>query len=56
MAFTLDKEQKLKAAGLIEFFDEDQTPWRELAKKSYPFVQGNFPPIPRSATMMLRRS
>ena len=34
MALTLDKEQKLKAAELIDFFNEDATVWRELAQKS----------------------
>jgi hypothetical protein len=39
----LDKEQKLKAAELIDFFNEDATVWRELAQKSYAYVRGNFP-------------
>jgi hypothetical protein len=43
MALTLDKEQKLSAAGLIEFFDEDRALWCEVAKKSYEYVKGNFP-------------
>ena len=43
MALTLDKEQKLGAAGLIEFFDEDRAVWCEVAKKSYAYVKGNFP-------------
>lgn len=43
MGLTLDKEQKLKGAGLIDFFDEDATVWRELARKSYAYVRGNFP-------------
>jgi hypothetical protein len=43
MALTLDKEQKLQSVSLIDFYNIDQTPWRELAKKSYGYVHGNFP-------------
>jgi hypothetical protein len=43
MALTLDKEQMLKAVGLVEFFDEDRALWCELAKKSHDYVKGNFP-------------
>src|SRR3954452_5751294 len=43
MALTPDKEQKLGAADLIEFFNEDRSVWCEVAKKSYAYVKGNFP-------------
>jgi hypothetical protein len=43
MGLTLDKEQRLKAAELIDFFNEHATVWRELAQKSYAYVRGNFP-------------
>jgi hypothetical protein len=43
MALTLEKEQRLDAVGLIEFFDDDQAGWRDLAKKSYDFFHGNLP-------------
>jgi hypothetical protein len=44
MALTLDKNQRLDAVGLIDFFDEDRAVWQELAKKSYDFFRGNLPP------------
>jgi hypothetical protein len=44
MALTLDTEQKLESAGLIAFFESDQAMWIELAKKSFEFVKGTFPP------------
>jgi hypothetical protein len=43
MALTLDKEQKLEAAGMIGFFNKDQAVWRELAKKSYDYFKANLP-------------
>jgi hypothetical protein len=43
VALTLDKEQKLESAGLIEVFENDQRMWADLAKKSYDYVKGNFP-------------
>jgi hypothetical protein len=43
MALTLEKEQRLDAVGLIEFFDGEQATWRDLAKKSYDFFRANLP-------------
>jgi hypothetical protein len=43
MALTLEKDQKLGAVGLIEFFNEGRPIWLELAKKSYDFFDGNLP-------------
>jgi hypothetical protein len=43
MALTLDIEQRLEDVGLIAFFNEDREPWKQLAKKTYDFLKGNFP-------------
>jgi hypothetical protein len=43
MALTLEKEQRLEAVGLIEFFNDDRVIWRDLAKKSYDFFGGVLP-------------
>ena len=43
MALTLDKEQKLESAGLIDFFENDQVMWTDLAKGSHEYLKGNFP-------------
>jgi hypothetical protein len=43
MALTLEKEQRLGAAELIEFFEKEQKIWKDLAKRSYDYVHRNFP-------------
>ena len=47
MALTLEVEQRLEAAGLVTRFDDDLELWKELAKGSYDYVKGNFPPDSR---------
>jgi hypothetical protein len=43
MALTLDTEQKLESAGLINFFTEHEAIWRAIVKKGYDYLKGNFP-------------
>jgi hypothetical protein len=43
MALTLEFEQRLGDAGLIEFFDVHRDAWKALAKKAHDFLKGNFP-------------
>lgn len=43
MALTLEVEQRLEAAGLIELFDDDRAVWIELSKQAHGFLRGNFP-------------
>jgi hypothetical protein len=43
MGLSLKVEQWLRDAGLIEFFEQDETPWEALAKESYAYVKRNFP-------------
>ena len=43
MALTVKAEQKLKAAGLIEYFEKNRAAWLQVAKQTYQFVRGNFP-------------
>jgi hypothetical protein len=43
MALTLEKEQRLEAAGLISFYKKDEAVWLTLAKQSYDYLSGNFP-------------
>lgn len=43
MALTLEFEQRLDDAGLIEFFDGHRDTWKALAKKAHDFLKGTFP-------------
>jgi hypothetical protein len=43
MALTLEHEQKLKNAGLIAFFNDNPNMWVDMAKKTYNFLQEEFP-------------
>jgi len=43
MALTLDKEQRLQDAGLIEFFETDKEMWASVAKHAHGFTRRDFP-------------
>lgn len=43
MGLTLQQEQKLEDAKLIEFFDSDRGRWLALAKQAYDFVAQTYP-------------
>lgn len=43
MALTLEAEQRLDDAGLIEFFEAHEAAWLDTAKQTKAFVAGNFP-------------
>ncbi|MBE1207459.1 hypothetical protein [Aminobacter carboxidus] len=43
MALTLESEQRLEEAGLIDFYDEHAAAWLDTAKQTKKFVKGNFP-------------
>jgi len=43
MALTLEHEQKLKDAGLTDFFESNPDPWVQMARRTYQFLQGEFP-------------
>lgn len=43
MALTLESEQRLDAAGLVDFFGQERAGWLAVANQSYTFVAGNFP-------------
>jgi hypothetical protein len=43
MALTLEAEQRLKSAGLVEFFDNHQSNWLADARETYDFLHRNFP-------------
>lgn len=43
MALTLDIQLKLDAAGLIEFFEADEGPWRDMAQKAFTYTREGFP-------------
>jgi hypothetical protein len=43
VALTLIVEQRLGDAGLVKFFDAHRNAWKALAKKTYVFLEGNFP-------------
>ncbi|MGM9487775.1 hypothetical protein [Ideonella sp. YS5] len=43
MALTLEAEQRLEAAELIDFFTADEARWKEVAQKTYDFVEDTFP-------------
>lgn len=43
MALTLEAEQRLEAAGLVDFFDKHEQVWLNAARETKAFVAGNFP-------------
>lgn len=43
MALTLESEQRLERASLIEFYTKAPAKWKRLARQSYQFVEKNFP-------------
>jgi len=43
MALTLDKEQRLKDADLIPFFDKEFEMWSSVARRAYNFAKADFP-------------
>ena len=43
MALTLEAEQRLERAGLVDLFDTDQAIWTGVAEQAYEFVTLNFP-------------
>lgn len=44
MGLTLEAEQRLEDVGLIDFFEKHRPEWLEVARKTFAFVSGNFPP------------
>jgi hypothetical protein len=44
MALTLEAEQRLGAVGLLEFFQLHGAMWEGIARDTYEFVRGTFPP------------
>jgi hypothetical protein len=43
MALTLEAEQRLDAAGLVGLFNQHKSTWKDAAKQTKQFVEGNFP-------------
>jgi len=43
MALTLESEQRLERASLVEFYTKAPAKWKRLARQSYQFVAKNFP-------------
>ena len=43
MALTLESEQRLKDAGLIQLYDDHSATWLEAAQEAKAFIEGNFP-------------
>jgi hypothetical protein len=43
MALTLEAEQRLSDAGLVEFFDADQARWLQMAQRAHRYARQNFP-------------
>jgi hypothetical protein len=43
VSLTLKMEQSLTAAGLVDFFDQDPEPWKQLAAETKTFVKEHFP-------------
>jgi len=43
MAMTLEKEQRLQDADLIQFFEKDQAMWAGVLKRAYNFTKNDFP-------------
>lgn len=43
MGLTLDVEQSLEAAGLVDFYQHESKTWNAAAKKAYEYVKVNFP-------------
>ncbi len=44
MGLTLETEQKLLAAELVDFYDKDPAPWIQSAQNAYNYVESGFPP------------
>ena len=43
MALTLEAEQRLQSAGLVDLYEKHKAIWLEAAKETKEFVEGNFP-------------
>jgi hypothetical protein len=43
MALTLESEQRLTAAGLVEFYEANQVQWFDTVRQTRAFVRNNFP-------------
>lgn len=43
MALTLKAEQRLEAAGLVDFFAKHEATWLEAARRTYAFLLATFP-------------
>jgi hypothetical protein len=43
MALTLEAEQRLEDANLLDFFENDTDRWRVLARSAHEFAEKNFP-------------
>lgn len=43
MGLTLNAEQRLRDAGLIDLFEDQEAEWTEVAKKAIAFVKDGFP-------------
>lgn len=43
MGLTLESEQRLEAAGVIQHFDQNRAAWLATITETYQFVEANFP-------------
>ena len=43
MALTLESEQRLTKAGLVEFFEDARDRWKGFAERSFNYVRVGFP-------------
>jgi hypothetical protein len=43
MALTLESEQRLRDAGLVQLYDDHEATWLEAAQEAKAFIDGNFP-------------
>ena len=43
MALTLEIEQKLGRASLIQFFEDDRQTWLDVAQQAHDYIQGQYP-------------
>lgn len=43
MGLTLEAEQRLDDAGVVNFFENDRAAWQALAQETKDFVVSNFP-------------
>lgn len=47
MALTLETEQKLERAGLIDFFEKERGDWGKMASRTYAHLKEQYPPKAR---------